>query len=472
MSPVTTHVSPAQRNRPDPGAARPWTSAAFVGFILLTIAALVLVPIGVDRYTRPLHNEMRNVIEPSRGLVTEIQLALALEGSILHDLFDTGDTILVHRYRDVRARERTANERLARLIGPLGLSVQQRYDALRHLEGRWHAVVERLLDPAFTGATMTDPLQAQLFEDVLVAVAQLDDALERATRERRQQILDAERLQRRTGVILGIAAFAALAAVIALGTRLQNYAATTERARVALEEAMDSKTRLMRGISHDLKNPLNAIDGYAALLEAGIVGELAERQRESVKRIRGGVQSLLVLIGDLLDLSRAEGELRIAAHPVDIRGIVRDAVDEHQAEARVAGHTITVSFSDDLCPAVADATRVRQILGNLLSNAIKYTPSGGQITVRAELRRRVDGASPHRMAIDVFDSGPGIPPDKLDIVFDEFTRLDHSGKPGAGLGLAIARRIARLLQGDITVTSEVGRGSCFTLWLTAQEPPA
>ena len=110
-----------------------------------------------------------------------------------------------------------------------------------------------------------------------------------------------------------------------------------------------------------------------------MLGELTEPQRGSVKRIRSGVQSILVLLGDLLDLSRAEGTRRIA--------------------------------------------------------------------------------------IDVADSGPGIPSDKLELVFEEFTRLDHSGKPGAGLGLAIARRIARLLDGDITVTSEVGRGSCFTLWL-------
>jgi signal transduction histidine kinase len=451
---------------PLPGQARRWTSGGLLAFVILTIAALVLVPIGVDRYTRPLHDEMRSVTEPARGLVTEIQLALALEGSILHDLFDTGDTVLVGRYREARRREAIANERLARLTGRLGPTVQERYDILRQLERRWHGLVEQFLTPNTTSASMSDPLQAQLYEDILVAVAQLDDALETATRNRRQQILDAERLQRRTSIVLGIAALAALGAVIWLGGRLQNYAAATERGRLALEQAMDSKARLMRGISHDLKNPLNAIEGHAALLEDGIVGELAERQRHSVRRIRSGVRSLLMLIGDLLELSRAEGELRITSQTVDVRGVVRDAVDEYQAEARVSLHTISVLMPGDLPPVKTDSARVRQILGNLLSNAIKYTPPGGHIEVRAELRR-ADGTSDsaHRLAIEVSDSGPGIPSDKLELVFDEFTRFDATGKPGAGLGLAIARRVARLLDGDITVASELGRGSCFTLWL-------
>jgi signal transduction histidine kinase len=441
-----------------------------LALVILTIAALVLVPIGVDRYTRPLNDEMRTVTEPARGLVTEIQLALALEGSILHDFFDTGDTVLVGRYRYARQREATANERLARLTGRLGPRVQERYDVLRQLERRWHELVERFPTPnTVSASSMSDPLQAQLYEDVLVAAAQLDDALETATRDRSQQILDAERLQRQTGVVLGIAALAALAAVIWLGARLQDYATATERGRLALERAMDSKAHLMRGISHDLKNPLNAIDGHAALLEDGIVGELAERQRHSVKRIRSGVRSLLGLIGDLLELSRAEvGELRIASQPVDVREVVRDAVEDHHAEARVARHTISVTMLGDIPPVRTDSTRLRQILGNLLSNAIKYTPPGGRIEVRAEVRS-IDGASDsaHRLAIDVSDSGPGIPSDKFEMVFDEFTRLDDTGKPGAGLGLAIARRIARLLDGDITVRSELGRGSCFTLWLGA-----
>ena len=123
-----------------------------------------------------------------------------------------------------------------------------------------------------------------------------------------------------------------------------------------------------------------------------MLGELTEQQRESVKRIRSGVQSILVLLGDLLDLSRAEGDLRIDSQTIDLRDVVRNVVDEHRAAARVAGHTIAVSISGDLDAVTTDAARVRQILGNLLSNAIKYTPSGGQIEVRAELRTITAGS--------------------------------------------------------------------------------
>jgi signal transduction histidine kinase len=115
-----------------------------------------------------------------------------------------------------------------------------------------------------------------------------------------------------------------------------------------------------------------------------------------------------------------------------------------------------------------DPERVRQVLGNLLSNALKYTPPGGRVTVRAEVRPRGhDGAHAESVAIDVRDSGPGIPPDKHEEVFEEFSRLAPDAAPGAGLGLAIARRVARALGGDVTVASEPGRGSCFTLWVPA-----
>jgi signal transduction histidine kinase len=155
-----------------------------------------------------------------------------------------------------------------------------------------------------------------------------------------------------------------------------------------------------------------------------------------------------------------------------VSDVVRETVDDHQAAARLAQHTLSMVVGRDLPPLRTDAVRVRQVLGNLLSNAIKYTPPGGRIDVRAEVRRR-DGvtAGPYGIAIDVQDSGPGIPSDKLELVFEEFARLGDSETPGAGLGLAIARRVAHLLEGDLTVASTPGRGSCFTLWLGPQSPP-
>ena len=116
-------------------------------------------------------------------------------------------------------------------------------------------------------------------------------------------------------------------------------------------------------------------------------------------------------------------------------------------------------------PVRTDPARVRQVLTNLLSNAIKYTPAGGRIEVMTDMPARRDPGDGARLAIHVADNGPGIPADKYEEVFGEFTRLSNGDKPGAGLGLSIARRVARLLGGDITVSARNGGGARFTLWL-------
>ena len=124
-----------------------------------------------------------------------------------------------------------------------------------------------------------------------------------------------------------------------------------------------------------------------------------------------------------------------------------------------------LDLPDTVPPVVSDPARVRQVLANLLSNAIKYTPAGGRVTVRA--RTRTDGApAPGEwIAAEVVDTGRGIPPEQQRQLFQEFTRFDSASAEGAGIGLAISQRIAEALGGRITVESQVGAGSTFTLWL-------
>jgi signal transduction histidine kinase len=198
-----------------------------------------------------------------------------------------------------------------------------------------------------------------------------------------------------------------------------------------------------------------------------VKGPLTPEQKESIGRIRRAVQTQLSLIVDLLELSRAEsGSLPIHKEPTDIIAVVAEEVEEQRATAEAAGHTLAFVPNGQKPVVETDRERLKQVLGNLLSNAVKYTPPRGRIEVwieKAEGAGRLAGRP--AVAIRVSDTGHGIPPEKLDAIFEEFTRLAPGLAEGAGLGLAIARRIARLLGGDITVVSEVGVGSVFSLWL-------
>ncbi|MBX6364981.1 MAG: PAS domain S-box protein [Gemmatimonadetes bacterium] len=255
------------------------------------------------------------------------------------------------------------------------------------------------------------------------------------------------------------------AGLAALAFRRLQILEESEHRRGELERITESRARLIRGFSHDVKNPLGAADGYAQLLEAGNLGELDERQREGVRRIRRSIQTAVRLIQDLLDVARAEtGEIKVERARTDVARLVREVAEEFRAQATAAGLTLECR-ADDAVFADTDAIRVRQIVGNLVSNAVKYTPKG-RVTLEVALR---DGAEEFRpgewVAVRVSDTGLGIPEDKRERVFQEFTRLHPEARDGAGVGLANSRRIARLLGGDITLRSEVGRGSTFTLWL-------
>jgi signal transduction histidine kinase len=234
--------------------------------------------------------------------------------------------------------------------------------------------------------------------------------------------------------------------------------------RDELERVMKSRQRLMRGFSHDVKNPLGAADGYADLLSAGIYGELSDDQRESLQRMRRSIRRALDLIDDLHELARAEtGTVEIRSELVDLGRLVTSSGDEYRGAADAAGLPLTVSVAEDLPLVETDGVRIQQIVGNLISNAIKYTKTGAiNLRVRKYPSRFIRSV-PARIDIEVADTGIGIPFDKHDQIFEEFSRLSTSDRPGAGLGLAISKRLAEALGGQILVNSEVDRGSTFTL---------
>jgi signal transduction histidine kinase len=192
---------------------------------------------------------------------------------------------------------------------------------------------------------------------------------------------------------------------------------------------------------------------------------MTESQTRSIERARGSIAAALGLVEDLMELARAEsGNLAVSRAPTDLLPLIREVVDEYRPQAEAKGLALQVDLPAELPAANTDARRVRQVLGNLVSNAVKYTREGS-VRVSAPHAAAVGSAGDGRIAIHVDDTGPGIAAEKRRLVFEEFTRLDPTASKGAGVGLAISRRIALALGGEITLESERGKGSRFTLWI-------
>jgi signal transduction histidine kinase len=241
-----------------------------------------------------------------------------------------------------------------------------------------------------------------------------------------------------------------------------------EKARAAAEQANRAKSEFLAAMSHELRTPLNAIAGYAQLLSLGVHGPVNTAQNEALDRIQRSEHHLLALINDVLNFAKLEaGRVEYAIENVAIAPIVADVLSmvEPQLAAKSLEQVMNVPST---LVARADAEKTRQVLINLLSNAIKFTPPGGTISIVAESRQNAEGVS--LIDVNVSDTGVGIPIDKLDLIFDPFVqvhrRLTHTTE-GTGLGLSISRDLARGMHGDLTVQSEVGRGSIFSLSLAA-----
>jgi signal transduction histidine kinase len=208
---------------------------------------------------------------------------------------------------------------------------------------------------------------------------------------------------------------------------------------------------------------LAAAAGHLQLLREEVFVPLSDKQKESVDRAGRSLTAALKLVEDVLNLARAEA-IQIEKLTVDIRALVKDMAQATLAQAEMKKLSVSLDLPGEFPAIQTDPTRVRQVLANLISNALKYTSNGGiRMSVAARRRDAREWA-----VVDVADTGPGIPMDQQPLLFDEFQRLGAwCETSGAGLGLAISQRIARTLGGHITVESEPGHGSVFSLWLPA-----
>jgi signal transduction histidine kinase len=225
------------------------------------------------------------------------------------------------------------------------------------------------------------------------------------------------------------------------------------------------RTAFLAALSHELRTPLNAILGFTDVLLSEVDGPLSEDARENLTVVRGSGEHLRALIADILDLSALEsGEMRLECRVIDVLPIATEVVREAEVTAQAKG--INIEVSGKPATAYVDARRLRQIVGNLVGNAVKFTEKG-QVVVRVDPR---DGG----VAVSISDTGPGIAPEEREAIFQEYWQsLDaERRRTGSGLGLAITRRLVQMHRGFIDLSSQLGKGSTFTVVLPARPPPA
>ncbi len=270
---------------------------------------------------------------------------------------------------------------------------------------------------------------------------------------------------------------------------LQVAARSSDIERLSIEalRANAMKSEFLANVSHELRTPLTAIVGFVEMLRDGVYGELAPRQVGPVDRIAASATHLRHLVDQILDIARiAAGRLEVSREMISLRPYVLNIASDLESLFNERSLRLSISVPTTLPRVRTDPTHLRHILVNLLGNAVKYTPSGG-VAVRARLltgtnpvvRRTPDdpvlaamapSSTEPWIALQVVDTGVGVDERDRERIFDEFEQVNagprtDSVERGTGLGLAISRRLARSLGGDITVESQLGKGSTFTMWI-------
>jgi signal transduction histidine kinase len=224
------------------------------------------------------------------------------------------------------------------------------------------------------------------------------------------------------------------------------------------------KNEFIATASHDLRNPITSIKGYSVLIQQA--GPLNDFQVDCAKRIQHAAAHMTELVENMLDLAKMDIGLELKREPVDLSPLLTGIADEFKPQAKAKQQKLTLEGAIPTYKVSGDALRLRQALRNLIGNAIKYTPDGGTITLSLEQDSDI-------VRIKIRDTGYGIPASDLPHLFKRFYRVRNNGHDeieGNGLGLAIVKSIAEQHGGDVTVESEIGKGTCFTLDFPLAQP--
>lgn len=470
-----------------PDGKRSFGLRPFVPLVVVfaALASLTLIGAVLERAVSGVRREVTQLTEPGRSIVQEIQILLAMESAGFRGYLLTQDTAFLASHRTARAGRKAAVRDLSRLV-------RESDPGLRDLAARLASQLEptdALLD-SVNGGTLSRaqflqrlPVQQQRLETITATTRLLGERLSRIAADR---VASAQRTHR-MALVAGapIMALAVIAVILvgelsvgyrALAAREHEARAAADAARVQADERRmevermsESRSRLLRGFTHDVKNPLGAALGMLTLVDEGLI-----TPQDGVARAKRSVSSGIRLIEDLLRLERGEsGDMMVTRAPLDLCAVALESADEWRPSAEAKGLRMTVNLPDELPALVSDAGKIRQVLGNLVSNAIKYTHAGS-VTIRVAARDAAGPSNGRRWAVvEVRDTGPGIAAEQQELLFQEYRRLSTSaGTSGHGLGLAISQRIAAALGGHIAVESAVGIGSAFILFLPGETDAA
>jgi signal transduction histidine kinase len=257
-----------------------------------------------------------------------------------------------------------------------------------------------------------------------------------------------------------------LASQTELESEMRQHMATASALRLATEQAERAgaaKGEFLAKMSHELRTPLNAVIGYSQILLEDAEDEGDSQSIADLNKIHGAGQHLLKLVNEILDLSKIEaGKMELDLEETDLAGMLAEIAEAASPAARKNGNELICDIGPDLGTALCDATKFRNMAGQLLDNAAKFTQNG-KVELVAERNR---DASSDVLVIQVIDSGIGITPDQITHLFEKFTVADDSSTSkygGTGLGLALCQKLCKLMGGEVSVDSEVGRGSRFTI---------
>jgi signal transduction histidine kinase/CheY-like chemotaxis protein len=252
-------------------------------------------------------------------------------------------------------------------------------------------------------------------------------------------------------------------------TELKRREEELEQARDTAQQATEAKSRFLANMSHELRTPLNAIIGYSEMLQEEARDQNAEGFVPDLQRINAAGKHLLELINSVLDLSKIEaGKMELYLEAFEVGPLVRDVAAVLEPLAQKNANRLEIECAPDVGTMRADLTKLRQALFNLLSNACKFTERG---VVSLGVTREATAADGDSVVFAVSDTGIGMTPEQMTRLFEEFGQGDASTTRrygGTGLGLALSRRLCRMMGGDVTVASEPGRGSTFTIRLPAE----